>query len=747
MQNGRQVRPVVCPIVDRDTRHLPFRPSDNAFGERMHLLDQSVVKPRQEATQGAKLRSKRSVHVPTPLFTPTEPSRVNMQSRQRLSAIGPFLRKLCCVCVLSVPSAIAEIIPEPPSTIAESASSEESDTLLASQRFHYQKAKLALANKKHGVYQHHYKEMGDYPLKQYLEFSEIRNNLSNLPFDKIDGFFSSYPQSFLEARLRIDLLHILAARKQWQDYSRYYDSSLTSTILRCHNLYARATTGDKAAFDDVTAIWTIGKSQPNACDPLFKLWRTAGYQTEDNVWARFHDAMQRRDIRFARYLSTLLTERKALAELYLDVHQKPSLITQRHLFQARELPSQQIIAHGVKLLAQRKPLDALYQWELYEAQQMFPDDLIVETKRHVVKRLIRTGHAKEAQQLLNYSHSLREQGLVEEIIREALAEQDWQRVAASIALLDEESQQSERWQYWQARVREELNPDSVGQSVNTDVYQTLAENRSFYGFLSSDKLQKAYSLVDDTQPLERNLMDQVAQLSGMRRARELSLTGNETEARAEWLYVSRLMDTQQLLAAGQLAREWGWHNSGIQAMINGNLWNQLTVRFPLAYREQIHQIATDTQVAATLIYAVARQESAFNERARSPVGAMGLMQIMPQTAIFTAKKSGLKHSTSNDLLDAEHNMRLGSHYLNYLLDKFNGNRILAAAAYNAGPSRVNRWLSEQGKERPFDVWIETIPYKETRHYVQNVLCFSVIYGYRLGEQTPFISPEEAGRYL
>ena len=176
-------------------------------------------------------------------------------------------------------------------------------------------------------------------------------------------------------------------------------------------------------------------------------------------------------------------------------------------------------------------------------------------------------------------------------------------------------------------------------------------------------------------------------------------------------------------------------------------WLSAKEGLPLAYREEIAKIALDMQLEPTFIYAIARQESAFDAAARSPVGAMGLMQLMPQTALYTAKKSGIKHANTKDLLKAEHNMRLGGLYLNHLLQTFKGNRILAAAAYNAGPSRVNRWLSEQGKEKPVDVWIETIPYKETRHYVQNVLCFSVIYGYRLGQPTMFLSEAEAKQYL
>lgn len=621
------------------------------------------------------------------------------------------------------------------------------DDHLASQRYHYQKAKKALGKKDSRAYAEHVEQLGGYPLLQYLEFAQIRGRLDLLPFSEIDAFLERYPDTFLESRLRYNLLDTLAKRKKWQEYLSYYQVGLPSLTLRCFALEARLRTGDESALDEVEELWNVGKSQISACDGAFIAWQKAGRQTEELVWSRFSKAMDEGEMRFARYLAGQMKERAALADLYLKVHSRPALIKQRGLFNSQSIEIQQIIAHGVQQLAKKEPLDALYHWELYEAQQLFPLDVLLSTKLEVVKRLIRKGHTDEAQQLLSVSHALRQQHLVEELAREALAAQDFARVASALALLDDESRASDRWQYWAARTQDELNSTLPLFDEPTAIYKALAKNRSFYGFLSADKVKQEYSLADSSRPLEPMQLEAVAGLPDMRRAHELWLTGNLSEAKAEWIHLSRKLEPQQLLAAGQLARQWGWYNTGIQAMISGDLWDQLTVRFPLAYREQIFKFANDTQVEPTFIYAIARQESAFDDQARSPVGAMGLMQIMPKTALYTAKKSGIQHSRPTQLLDPEHNMLLGAHYLNHLLSEFNGNRILAAAAYNAGPSRVNRWLSPAGQERPADIWIETIPFKETRYYVQNVLCFSVIYGYRLGQPTAFLSEAEAKSFL
>lgn len=625
----------------------------------------------------------------------------------------------------------------------------EENPTLASQRFHYQKAKVALANHQAAEFASHLQQLDDYPLKQYLEFAQLRSNFGSLPYSAIEEFLTRYSGTFLESRMRANFLIFLASRENWPAFLKYYRDDMDSLVLRCHSLHARIKSGDTSALQETALLWNIGKSRPKQCDPLFKTWTAAGQMTDDLIFSRLTKSVEAKEMRFAQYLSKQLSDPllQSRAKLLLEVHRNPKMITKRHLFSSHDNSTQHIISHGIKRLAQQAPLDALYQWELYEAQQIFSQDMIRDTKLEVVKRLIRKGHAQEAQNLLNYSRSLREQDLVEELAREALTDLDWPRLADVLSMLDSENQQSDRWQYWAARVQEEMQTPLSGFDTPAAIYLAIAKNRSFYGFLASDKLKQKYSLVDDSNSEEQTLTPIVAELGGMKRAYELWITGNTTEAKAEWLHLSHKLDDEQLLAAGKLARDWGWYNTGIQAMISGNFWNQLTVRFPLAYRDEVHRIANDTQVEPTFIYAIARQESAFDAEARSPVGAMGLMQLMPQTAKFTAQKSGIKHAQTGQLLDAEHNMLLGSHYLNHLLQKFKGNRILAAAAYNAGPHRVNGWLSEEGKERPVDVWIETIPFRETRFYVQNILCFSVIYGYRLGVPTTFISAEETNRYL
>ena len=202
------------------------------------------------------------------------------------------------------------------------------------------------------------------------------------------------------------------------------------------------------------------------------------------------------------------------------------------------------------------------------------------------------------------------------------------------------------------------------------------------------------------------------------------------------------MSPEELIAAASLAADWGWHYQAIFAMIGAEYWDDLQVRFPLAYAETLNKAATVNKLKPSLVFAIARQESAFGADVRSPAGAVGLMQLMPATARQTASRGGLSYQSSKDLLNPSANAALGTHYMGSLLQQFSDNRILAIAAYNAGPHRVQQWLKRLPNEVDHDVFIESIPFKETRNYVQNVLAFAVIYGYRLGESLAMISPAE-----
>lgn len=613
---------------------------------------------------------------------------------------------------------------------------------LTQQRYHYELAKGALAKDNQREYQKHYALLGRYPLTPYLDYRHIKKNLYDFEFSKIDKFLDANENSYLEYRLRGQLLHALAKRGKWREFNKYYSPKIRQTSLRCTSLLAQIATGDNTAYDKVEEIWVRGKSQPKACDSLFKKWRKNGGLNDEIAWKRLNNAIQNNKINLARYVSGLMSEKnKAYAKEYLGVHAYPARIKQQRRFSEQSLKTQQMIGHGIRRFARIDPKQALKYWERYEAQQLFPSEISTKTKVYLIRRLAFKGFIKQAEALIENSQELHQKDVIEQLIRESLRAQQYAKVIQLINYLSPDVQASNRWRYWRARAQDELGIyDSSASS--TSIYQELSQTRSFYGFLSADLLNRDYMLEHKPSNVLPSTRLVVKNNPAVIRAKELWLKGNFREAQGEWHFATKNMTPVELAAAGQIARRWGWYNKGIHAMIRGNLWDDLDIRFPLAYRETVEKAASNTELENTFIYAIARQESAFSEKARSSAGAMGLMQLMPATARQTARKGGIKKHRDSLLFDPEYNISLGSRYLDELFEKYNGNRILAAAAYNAGPHRVNSWIKDSPADIPFDVWIETIPFKETRGYVQNVLAFSVIYAYRLGQQSTFIMDNE-----
>jgi soluble lytic murein transglycosylase len=614
----------------------------------------------------------------------------------------------------------------------------------AQQRKLYHQARQAVRASRYNEYRKLLAELEHYPLKPYLEYTYISRRLSRLPYEDVAQFERRYSDSYLADKLNRRWVKLLAQRGKWADVVKHYQADNTTTELTCFYLRGRVITGDTSAYDEVADLWNVGHSQPKACDPLFANWMQRGGMTDTIAWQRFIKAMEARQRSLARYVAQQMTpSTKAMADLYYQVDRNPKVLSDMSRFGEQSAAMQQLILHGLQRLSLRDAALAHQLWHKYDAQQLFADQARLDTQRYIAVRLLRQGHTAETEALIQATPALSSQSLTEWLVRDALGKLDWHRVNKWIAMLPPKARASERWRYWQARALEHTG--GATEQINA-LYQGVSQTRSFYGFLSADRLNIPYELVDKPATVDAVTREQVATIGGIERARELFILGKNLAARREWYHTTQKLDEPQVIAAGKLAESWGWHRNGIQAMIQIRYWDDLELRFPLAYQEQVNTTAKDVSVAPHLLFAIARQESAFTADARSSAGALGLMQLLPSTAKQTAHRSGMSFSTY-DLLKPATNIALGGRYLNQLLDQFNGNRILAAAAYNAGPHRVKQWLSKNNTSVPYDVWIETIPYRETRGYVQNVLSYSVIYGYRLGQRQPFITTREANSSL
>jgi soluble lytic murein transglycosylase len=616
------------------------------------------------------------------------------------------------------------------------------------QRDLYKRALDALAADQLTEFQSLHGQLEGYALLPYLEYAELSPRLASVAqagsgYADVDRFLDQYRATYLGNKLEQEWVALLAGQKRWTDVVRYHNPLNTNAELTCNSLRARLETGDATFHDDVGKLWNVATSQPNACDPVFDAWIAAGKLPPDIAWQRFSKTLKARQHALARFVAKLMPPREqTLAGLYLQVDDKPEMLGDEIMFSEQSIEMRELVLHGLQRLALVDAPMALQLWQGYRGIHDFDAEQQLAVQRYIVQRLLSQGYIAEAEAVLTTSPELISDSLAEWILRDALKQQDWPRIETWLARLPDAARNTERWQYWRARaLLEKGTGDATAEAQ--DIYRSLAQFRSFYGFMAADFLGLDYALVDKPVVVNQAEVQALYDFPAIARAHELYFIGDEFNARREWDYATASLAPEQIPAAGKLAESWGWYLNGIQAMIKMSYWDDLQLRFPLAYGDLIANAANSNSISPLFLYAIARQESAFIHDAHSSAGALGLMQLMPATGEQMAEDAGMNFSRQG-LLQPETNITLGSRYLAQLMEQFNGNRILAAAAYNAGPNRVKQWLDQDTPlALPYDIWIETIPFAETRSYVQNVLAYAVIYGYRTGEPVKLLTGIEA----
>lgn len=666
-----------------------------------------------------------------------------------------FLNRLGCVAIWISTCALPLIAEAktPPQKTTNNTTSVVSSTAPVSasrkaERQYYAEAERALDKKQPALYKTILPKIRKYPLTPYLELRELGDRLLTLPKIEVDAFLRDNQDSYVAERMKHKWLRTLALKEKWQDYITYYDSNLTDPELACLNFRAHLETGDTSVLKQIDSLWNTERNLPKACDPVIDQWQAAGYMTPELLWSRHTKAVKAGEISLAVSLAQQMkSNQQAFALLYENVAQNPRLLLQHDNFDPKFKEVRSAIAYGMEKLSADDASKALELWNSYKKKIGFTDEETLQIKYTLARNLLRQDQGTEAESLVANTPNLSHPDLMEALIREALRQQDWRKAYTWVNRLPGETKNTDRWNYWQARLMQELRVKELNGKTPTDLFNQLAQTRSFYGFLAAQQLRTPYSLQDKPLDISKDILQQVEKHPGIQRAYEYYLQGDLLAASREWSFTTkRLPTTEHMVAAGRLADRWGWYQQAILTLNDADYLDELSTRFPLPYHSGVKNAAQQSSVDPHFIFAITRQESAFKIDAKSPVGAMGLMQLMPMTAKSTAKKAGLNFKPQ-DLTSADKNLVLGSHYLDELLSRFNGNRILAAAAYNAGPSRVKQWLNDETNRVNADVWIETIPYKETRQYVQNVLTYALIYAYRTGSPQSFMTPEEEQRKL
>jgi len=576
------------------------------------------------------------------------------------------------------------------------------------------------------------KQLDDYPAQPYLLYDSFRRNVSRLKTQEVELFLQRYAEFPFAYHARGRWLNVLARRGDWESFLAFFDGR-ANTRLQCLSFKGRLKLGQLDGLsEEIGKVWMRGYSQPDQCDPAFSYYLKNHEQPEQVIWLRIEKAFKARRPNLALYLGKKLDlQERAIVETWYRAHQRPES-SLRKLADATDTDhNRAIIVHAIDRLARRDSLRALASWNMIRDQFSFTQ----EQKNQAQLRIALSAafqHKPEARVLLSSldSEIMNDQAYLW-LARIQLRGRDWSGLLNTINRMPTHLQEENEWRYWLSRSMEQ-----EGQlNGSLALLGELSGKSSYYGFLAADKLERDYHIEqENASSSEVDEEDFLANNPHMLRARELFYLDRLVDAKREWFQALRYLDQDQMKQAATLASKWQWHDSAIRTVAKTPHRTDFSLRFPMPYKQQVLEHAEARELDPSLIYGVMRRESLFDPLARSSVGALGLMQLMPSTARNVAHSLGMKRPRKSDILHVENNIRLGTHYLRTVMNRFDNNVALAAAAYNAGPGNVRRWLP-RNSVMSADLWVETVPFKETRNYVQAVLAYSTVFDKSLGKNT------------
>jgi soluble lytic murein transglycosylase len=572
----------------------------------------------------------------------------------------------------------------------------------------------------------------NYPLYPYLPAAALEHDIQQTDRASVETYLKQYPDLIPAADLRRDFLLELARRQDWDDFLALYQPGL-GDALTCDALQGRLARGTTLDFDkDLSALWDK-PSLPPACDPVLNAAHDQGLLTSNRLWTRIDlaaDVGQGGTIsKLAGWLST--DDSVAAQQLALALRDPSAAVAAATNWPDTQR-SRQAVTLALTRLARRQSDSADTAWQSLQSRFSFSD-----SQRGQILHALALFHATDFDanalaRLIALPPAAQTDASREWRVRVALAEQNWPAVLAAIDAMTDTQKLDGEWRYFRARALAALGRNAEAQQQ----LGSLATEPTFFGFLAADKTEQPYAicplqLAEDPQR-EQALLNQ----PGLLRAFELYAVDLPKLARREWTQALQNADPDTLRMAADLANKRGWYDRAVFTLNSGDALRLYQLRFPLASQDGVVPQAEQSGIEAAWAYGILRAESAWMSDAHSGADARGLMQLLPGTAELVAKRNGLNWGGGDTLYDPTVNITLGTRYLAQMAERYNGAPWLASAAYNAGPGRVDQWLAARGTLAP-DLFVATIPFKETREYVARVMAFSVIYDWRLsGKAVP-----------
>lgn len=562
-------------------------------------------------------------------------------------------------------------------------------------------------------------------LDVYVRYYQLRLKLETADASDAKHFLAQNDDSPVIDRLRGEWLKILGKQQKWTLFNNEYPRLVNSdTELTCYALQARYLNQPEKALREARSLWFTGKDLPSSCTPLFETALSNGVISEDDAWQRLKLALENSNLSVARSITSRLSPQHAISTKELDASaQNPT----RYLKQvSAEHPREGLRAvtlFALLRLAKQSPDVALTYWDAKkftpEEQQYFYGWLGYEAARKQDELALRW--FKRAGNHLNESQLAWR-------VRASLRAQNWAEVLNSIEMMNDAQQRDSTWQYWKARALQ-----AQGKSAEaTRIFAVLSNEFNFYGQLANEELSRSphiSNLPTSYQP-ERQNIARISELIGIQRATTFYRLGLRTEAIKEWAWAIRGFSDQDLLAAAEYAKRNSMFDRSINAADKTVSTHDFNLRYPAPYRSALQPHIQDNHLDEAWVYGLMRQESRFVTVAKSTVGAAGLMQIMPSTARWVARKMGLKNYRDSMIQELDTNLKLGTFYMKNVLSSFDDDPVMASAAYNAGPGRARRWRGDSALEGA--IYAETIPFDETRDYVKKVMSNTSYYATQFG---------------
>ncbi len=555
-------------------------------------------------------------------------------------------------------------------------------------------------------------------LRPYLDYWRINLSLSTATNQDIQSWIAAHDDTPLSAHLQIDWLHELARRNDWQDFLQQYPHvNQPDGDLQCLDWQATLATGGSPP-QAAIRFWHSGALVPASCYPVYhQLFASQQLGTQD-AWLHARNALAVNSQAAALEAFGWLPDQPFTSRTLESIASNPAgWLAQPHDLQ--QVAERELTRYAIYRLAWHDAHAAADSWTRLQSGWEEQDrrriwgEIAIQAARQ---------HLPEARQWFSLTDpkQLGDDGLAWQA-RAALLAGDWSAVRQAVLAMSDSGRQQPAWQYWLARSQLALGHPRAANLL----LLPLSSRNDFYGLLAQDQLGAVASAPTISYTVSGDDVAGVQQLPGIQRALMLYDLDLRLNALREWKWATRQMNDRQLLAAAELARQHRWLDCAINTADRSHDLHNYELSFLAPYRDIANEYAQSYQLDEAWVYGLIRQESRFVSHARSGVGASGLMQVMPKTAQWIARRLGLRHFHTQHLNEPQTSLKFGMYYLKTVLARLDNSSLLATAAYNAGPNRALRWRPASSVEGA--IYAETIPFSETRDYVKKVFANTVFY--------------------